>query len=43
MDVYASNWNEVDNNNNTPSPEGCVPSGVKNGARAIMGAHQASR
>jgi microcystin-dependent protein len=42
MDVYSSNWNEADDSNSTPSPdglpEGCAPSGVNNWARATMGA-----
>ena len=42
MDIGASNWNEDDNSNSTPSPdglpEGCAPSGVNNWARATMGA-----
>lgn len=41
-DIYAGNWNEDDSSNNqTPPdgfPEGMAPSGVNNGARAIMGA-----
>ena len=42
MDIYAANWTEDDNSNSTPAPdgwpEGMAPSGVNNGARAMMGA-----
>lgn len=41
-DIPASTWSETDANNNTAAPlgfpEGMAPSGVNNGARAVMGA-----
>jgi hypothetical protein len=41
-DIGASNWNETDANNSDAAPdgfaEGMAPSGVNNGARAMMGA-----
>jgi hypothetical protein len=41
-DIPASNWDETDANNDDAAPdgfpEGMAPSGVNNGARAIMGA-----
>lgn len=41
-DIAATNWSETDDNNNTAAPdgfpEGMAPSGVNNGARAVMGA-----
>jgi hypothetical protein len=46
-DIDASNWNEDDNSNSTAAPdgfpEGMSPSGVNNGARAIMGALKRQR
>ncbi len=41
-DIPASTWSETDADNNTAAPlgfpEGMAPSGVNNGARAVMGA-----
>jgi hypothetical protein len=41
-DIGASNWSETDASNSTAAPdgfpEGMAPSGVNNGARAVMGA-----
>lgn len=41
-DVFASNWDETDANNDDAAPdgfpEGMAPGGVNNGARAVMGA-----
>jgi hypothetical protein len=43
-DIAASNWSETDASNSTAAPdgfpEGMSPSGVNNGARAIMGANK---
>ena len=42
MDIGASNWSEIDTNNNQPAPdgapEGMFPSGVNDTIRAVMGA-----